>query len=327
VLALLVKEDASLVIVPLGIWVALRRDRRVGLITIVGSLSFMAVAMFLVMRSLIGVPTRNTWRIPFGGPGGFLRTVVTDPRAVFDHLTSDGRPWYLWQMTAPFAFVFLRLPSIALISGLVLVTNIVSTFWYQYQVEYHYSLVAVPALAMGTVHALGAIRERWEIRTDRVASGILVVPARAAVTGLLAVTLVGTAHLWAPLPFGRDPGWYGDPENQWAVAARELIEEIPGDAVVSAHYRITPHTAHRTEIYQFPTPFRSVLYGPNGNVDGPRLPDRAERVEYVMLSTNEDDFPVADWILIRPAFDLVDQNEFWTLWRRDPSVPLPPPAG
>jgi len=41
VLALLVKEDASLVVVPLGCWVALRRDRRIGVLTILGSVAFM----------------------------------------------------------------------------------------------------------------------------------------------------------------------------------------------------------------------------------------------------------------------------------------------
>ena len=45
VLSLLVKEDVSLIIVPLGIWVAVKRDRRIGLLTIAGSLAFMAVAM------------------------------------------------------------------------------------------------------------------------------------------------------------------------------------------------------------------------------------------------------------------------------------------
>ncbi len=111
VLSLLVKEDASLVIVPLGIWVARqtrsadradhhRRQHRLH-----------AVAMYLVMRSLIGVPTRNGWRIPFGGPRGVIDTTITNPTDLVEHLTSDGRPWYLWQMTAPFAWLFLRLPT------------------------------------------------------------------------------------------------------------------------------------------------------------------------------------------------------------------------
>ena len=160
VLALLVKEDASLVIVPLGIWVAIKRDRRIGLITVGASVAFMLVAMYLVMRSLIGMPTRNGWRIPFGGPRGMIDTAITNPTDLVEHLTSDERPWYLWQMTAPFAWLFLRLPSVAAISALVLFTNVLSTFWYQHQIEYHYSLIAVPALSIGTVYALGAVRER-----------------------------------------------------------------------------------------------------------------------------------------------------------------------
>ena len=40
-----------------------------------------------------------------------------------------------------------------------------------------------------------------------------------------------------------------------AVAARDIIHDIPEDAVVSAQYSITAHIAHRKEIYMFPTPF------------------------------------------------------------------------
>jgi uncharacterized membrane protein len=102
VLALLVKEDASLVLIPLGLWVTIKRDRRIGLLTMGGSLAFMLVAMFVVMRSLIGVPTRNTWRIPFGGPPGLIKTTFTRPQDVVRHYWRDNRPFYLWQMTAPY---------------------------------------------------------------------------------------------------------------------------------------------------------------------------------------------------------------------------------
>lgn len=319
VLSLLVKEDASLVIVPLGIWVALKRNRRIGLLTILGSAAFMLVAMFLVMRSLIGVPTRNGWRIPFGGPRGVIDTAVTNPTRLVEHLRDDGRPWYLWQMTAPFAWLFLRAPSVALISSLVLFTNVLSTFWYQYQIQYHYSLVAVPALAMGTVYAIGAIGGT----SDGGSSPRR--PLRGVAVGLLGVATLVTAYLWAPVPWGRTPQYYGDPNNQWATAARELWDEIPGDAVVAAHYRITPHLAHRKEIYQFPTPFRSVLYGPNGNLDGPRIDDRAERVEWVMIPTSQDETLQRDWAAVADAFDLVDANDIWLLYQRDFDAPLPPP--
>lgn len=334
-LALSVKEDASLVLVPLGVWVAVKRDRKIGIATIVGCVAFMAFAMFVVMRGLIGVPTRNTWRFPFSQPGdstvgAALRVVgkaFTDPKAVFDHLRSDDRPWYLVQMTAPFAWLFLRRPSVAAISFLVLFTNILSTFWYQYQIEFHYGLIAVPALSIGTVYAIAAMRDTkvFEMGEEN-GSGSITIPVRSLAVGLVGLAALITSFMWAPVPWGRTPLFYGQPDNPWANSAREIIELVPDDAVVAAHYRITPHIAHRTEIYQFPVPFRSVLYGANGIVDGPRIENRAERVEYIVLpipGAGPTSFPAADWAIVKPAFDLVEANDYWALFERDRNVELP----
>jgi uncharacterized membrane protein len=319
VLSLLVKEDVSLVIVPLGIWVAIRRDRRIGLLTVVGSLTFMAVAMLVVMRSLIGVPTRNTWRIPFGGVRGLLDTAITNPTRLVEHLRSDGRPWYLVQMTAPFAWLFARLPDVALISGLVLFTNILSTFWYQYQIDYHYSLIAVPALAIGTVYAIGALRDHAVHAGGR----SIAIRTKAIAMIVLAAASLTTAYLWAPMPWGRTPMFYGDTGNVYAASARELFELIPDDAVVSANYRLTPHLAYRQEIYQFPVPFRVLLYGADASTEGQRLEERSERVDFVMLPVQLDSNLVGDWLAIEAAFTEVARNEIWVLYERDRSVPLP----
>jgi len=319
VLSLLVKEDVSLVIVPLGIWVALRRDRRIGLLTVFGSLAFMAVAMFVVMRSLIGVPTRNSWRIPFGGVRGLIDTTITNPTQLVEHLRRDDRPWYLVQMTAPFAWLFARLPDVALISGLVLFTNILSTFWYQYQIDYHYSLIAVPALAIGTVYAIGAMREH----VVRVRDRSVTVRTRPIAMGAVAVATLLTAYLWAPVPWGRTPMFYGRTDNVYAVSARELLELVPDDAVVSANYRLTPHLAYRKEIYQFPVPFRVLLYGPDASTEGERLTERAERVDVVMLPVNLDGDLVDDWLEVADAFTEVARNDIWVMYERDRSVPLP----
>ncbi len=324
VLSLLVKEDVSLVLVPLGIWVAIRRDRRIGLITVFGSLWFMFTAMYVVMRGLIGQPTLNAWRIPFSQPGDgtgaaakrLIDTAVTNPTQLVDHLRADGRPWYLWQMTSPFAWIFLRLPGIALISALVLFTNVLSTFWYQYQIQYHYALVAVPALAIGTVHALGAVQGRVELQSFQL-------PLRAVGIGALAFSSFVTAYMWAPMPWGRTLLFYGDPDNVYAVTMREIIEEIPEGASVAAHHRVTPHIAYRTEIYQFPNPFRLVLYGPDRSLEGIRLAERADGVDFVVLPTSEDENVADDFAVIEEAFIEVAANQYWVLYERDRSVPLP----
>lgn len=310
VLSLLVKEDVSLVVVPLGVWVAIKRDRRIGLLTIFGSVAFMAVAMFLVMRSLIGVPTRNGWRIPFGGPTGFIETSLRDPTQVIDHLRRQGRPWYLWQMTFPLAFMFFRKPSVAAISALVLFTNILSTFWYQFHIQYHYSLVAVPALIMGTTYALGSIP-----RTGRWNRG-------QSIAAVGACTLIA-AYVWAPMPFARTTLSYWAPDHPVAVASRDIITDVPDGVVVAAHFRMTPHLAYRKEIYQFPNPFRVSLYGSESSLENSRLADRAERVEYLVLQVDKADENAADFAVIEEAFELVRANDSWELWQRNPNVPLP----
>ena len=329
VLSLLVKEDVSLVVVPLGLWVALRRDRRIGLITIFGSLWFMFTAMYVVMRGLIGQPTLNAWRIPFSQPGdgtgrAALRladTALTNPTQLVDHLRADNRPWYLWQMTSPFAWLFIRLPSVALISALVLFTNILSTFWYQYQIQYHYALVAVPALAIGTVYAIGALSDVPVIATFGQLSINLTTRSVAIIA--LALSSFVTATLWAPVPWGRTVLFHGDPGNVYAVAMREIIEEIPDDASVAAHHRVTPHIAYRSEIYQFPNPFRLTLYGPDRSLEGLRLPERADGVDFLVLPTSPDEGTGPDFAVIADAFVEVSSNQFWILYERDRSVPLP----
>jgi uncharacterized membrane protein len=316
VLSLMVKEDVSLVVVPLGIWVAIRRDRRIGLLTIVGSLSFMVIAMFAVMRSLIGVPTRNLWRIPFGGPTGVIRETIERPGNVFDHFRSDGRPFYLWQMTFPMAWVFARLPDVALISGLVVGTNMLSTYWYQYHIEYHYSLVAVPAIVIGTAYAIGAIREHLR----RYAVGAVAVASVWSCLMWGAIPIGTLLMPWSDDPIGREMPYAWPPSHPVAQDARDIVALVPAGAAVSAHHALTAHLARRTQIYMFPNPFRVVLYGPNDELERARarLPE-ADDIEYVVLPVNLDDDLAADWDAVEGEFEIAAQNDSWVLYRRLPS--------
>ncbi|MGA1031544.1 MAG: DUF2079 domain-containing protein, partial [Ilumatobacteraceae bacterium] len=127
-LILMVKEDTALFVVALGAWVALRRDRRIGLITMFGAVWFALLMLFAVMRGIVGVPYRNEWRLPFGGFGGFLRTSLTRPDKLVRHLVSGEKPLYVLQLVAPVGFVLLLRPEIALLGTLPLLSNLVSTF-------------------------------------------------------------------------------------------------------------------------------------------------------------------------------------------------------
>ena len=304
VLTLLVKEDASLIVIALGLWVIWRRSVLIGVLTVLWSFGFAVFATVLLMQYLTGHATLNAWRIPFGGAGGLVKAMLTRPGDVLDYLRADGRPWWAWQMTAPFGWVFLRLPDVAAIGSLVLIANVVSTFLYQHQIQFHYSLVVVPALALGTVHALGAIKDR-----------------RAWFVGGVAVLALWTGFLWSTLPFARDPKAFREANDPFVVAAKEVLPLVPDGAVVAADSSLTPHLAHRRQIYMFPNPFSSFLYGvPGRPAEGTRLP-AADDVEYVVLRVPVPEGLLSEaWAQVEGDFVLVHQNDHWAVYRR-PELP------
>ena len=298
VLALLVKEDVVLVVAPIGVWVALRRDVRIGLATVVGAIGAALLCFLVVIRDLTGTAFRNSWRIPFGGLGGLLKTAFTSPVTLLRYLTSDGRMTYVMQMLAPTGGMFFIAPSVALVGFVVLLSNIVSTFYYQYQIQYHYSLVIAPILIFGNVYAIG--------RLSKV--------ARRKATSVVAVSALMGAFLLAPLPFARNQIQKFPPSSPAVAAAHDLFAQIPHDAVISVFHPLSAQLARRERVYVFPNPFQRALYGPDVFAAGDRL-NFADEIEYVMLPIALSSESEQVWRAEIPDYVIVASNEWWILYR------------
>lgn len=299
VLAMSVKEDVSLVLIPLGFWIAYRRQLIKGLTTVVVSFWYSIIAIFGIQRGINGVPFRNGWRIPFGGITGVLITLFTDPIAMLRYLVSDSRPYYLLQLVAPVAMGFLLFPEIAAIAGLVIFANIFSAFWYQYHIEYHYSFIVVPVLVFGTVFALGRLRRRLR---------------RVLVAACLVCTLI-SSFLWAPLPGARTHLSYNGSDHPMVLAARVAMTKIPSDAVVSAYHPLTAQLARRQRIYAFPVPFKRVLYGMDVFATGDILPFTSD-IEFVILPLAMDEGTQKIWREVSAQFAISYANEWWVVYER-----------
>jgi hypothetical protein len=278
-LSVLVKEDVLLVMVPIGLFVAWRFDRRRGLLTALFSLIVTILGMFVMMRHLIGVPTRNGWRIPFGGFTGLFKETFTNPTNVIDHLWSENRPMYLFKMMAPFAGVFFAAPSVALLAVPVLGSNMISTFWYQHQIA------------------------KYEVQWRRVAMGLTV-----------ACSLI-TFVTWGIHPLASQPRVALTAGSSFAQSGLEIIEGIPDDAVVSAYDPLTAHLGHRRQIYFFPNPFKALYYGVDDSLAGKPLP-AAKDVEYVVLPRALGEELSWVWAGVRSQFQEVDSNQFWQMFKR-----------
>ena len=301
VLALLCKEDVVLIVLPLAVWFALRRDRRVGIAVAAGSLAFSLFATNVVMRSLVGISTRNAARIPFSTCAGscsvtrhvadFVKTCVTEPLTVLRYLRSHGRPFYVWELLAPTGLVLLLAPDLAAVVLLVLAANVFSTIAFQHSIAYHYSMVLIPVVVMGTIVAVSRLRT----------------PAhRHAAVAIIALSALVSAYLWSALPLARHPATPTGVPAATAAAIEPVVEQLPPHAIVSAGDMFVPHLDHREQIYRWPTPF-AASHWQLAKQEGQRLPF-ADNVEYLLLPPRLDE---------RPDVLAAIQNEFTEVARAE----------
>jgi uncharacterized membrane protein len=298
-LSLLVKEDVALVVVPLGVWIAIRQNRKIGLLTVLVSFWYMILAMFGIQKGINGVNFRNSWRIPFDGVSGLVKTMFTDPGKLGSYLLSESRPYYLLQMALPVAFVFFLFPEVAVIAILVIGANILSTFWYQFHIEYHYSFVIVPILVFGSVFAIARVSAKY----------------RTILVGVCAATSLFSAFMWAPLPGTRTDITYNGSRHPMVAAATEALDKVPNDAIVSAYHPLTAQIARRERIYSFPVPFKRSLYGLDTFAQGDVL-SFVDEIEYVILPKNMDEQMAQVWSGFSSRYEITYANSWWVVYQQ-----------
>ncbi len=335
VLATLVKEDTLLVIVPLGLyaWVRFGREaappmsdedgagvvrrwhegrNRAGLILAGWSLLWTGFSLVL-LRTLNSVGSLNAWRIPFGGPKGVIETAFKQPDLLWDYLVKgidypgespdNRRMWYLWKLFSPVVFLIARAPLECCLFALVVGLNIISNFFYQYNIEYHYTVIILPGLFFATTMAITRIRRlRWR---------------RMAIAGV-AASCLWTGYLWGPSPLSARPSPWSTDRAPWVVEGRALLRQVPPDVPLSVFYGYVPHIAHRVEVYQFPVPWRDSYYRLPGDETAQIRPLR-DRIDWVITRDVESspDATVRDaYNDMIKEFELVDQQGTGRLFRR-----------
>jgi uncharacterized membrane protein len=269
VLLLMCKQDDALYVVPLGLWVAFRRQRQIGAALAGAGFLMYAVDNLLVVPILMnGIPTTYGGWIPFGGVRGSITTLIKRPSQFWTYAISQGRPWYLWQMGFSTGLLALMAPGVLAVAVPELAFDTLSTFGYQHQIIRHYSMPLVAILMCAAVYAIARAPS-----------------AQRRVLATLGVTLCALwgCVLWGDLPFSDAYIPNLNPNVASVVAVNKLVKLIPPNAVVSAAENFVPNLDHRVQIYMFPTPFAQSYYG-NPAYDGDELPF-ARQVQYLLLPT------------------------------------------
>jgi uncharacterized membrane protein len=298
-LVALVKEEMALLAALLGLWGAWQGWRqRVearkqsaettgtrafilwGLALAAASLAWFATATFVIVpryaADVYGV-AESGYFARYGALGDspldIVRSLITQPRVVWQILTERARLLYLWDLVAAFALLPLLGPELLLLSLPLLMANVLSAYPAQYYGEFHYSAPLMPYVAAAAAFGLGRIWGWLWRRTEGASPAYQHAPAanaavmaaatfarnpRTAVRPLAAGLLVIWILAWAAgayLQAGR--AWGGGRWDPLTVTPhnrllKEFIAQIPRDAPLTATAALHPHASLRRYIYQFP---------------------------------------------------------------------------
>ena len=252
-LAISSKEDVAIAVAALGLIVALRGDRRIGLAT-AGLAAVWFVLVSQVMLPVVsGHPAHyeSLYSGVGGSPTGILETAFTDPGNLTSRIWSAESGEFAWKLTAPFGLTPILAP-VPLLMGLPqFLLDAVSDVAWTRAITYRYAALPLAAIALAMVEGVAFLGRRL----GRLA-------AFTAPALVLACALAGTLA-WGPSPVGAEyrRGWWPPPTDPRLEAKEAAIATIPDDAAVSATYTLVPHLSHRVEIYTFPNPWRGHNWG------------------------------------------------------------------
>lgn len=262
-LAMSTKEVLPLTTLTVGLYILfIRRERWVGLATIVVSLVWFILAVFVIIphfnpggQSLYFATGYYDW---LGGSGReILVRLITHPELILQRLISRISPAYLAGILGPLAFLSLLGLPILLLATPALVLNVLSDKTVQYSpgIYFHYAAPYVPFVIVATIDGAGFLTRhlgRFMRRTLpaklRLTEPRLLVLILVSVLMLIASVVAQRRHGY--LPFSRD---FSLPtESERTAALKAIVQQVPPEASVSVDRRPASHLSQREKLYLYP---------------------------------------------------------------------------
>ncbi len=228
---LLIKEDLGLTLAAVGVYIALKGPRRLGLATAAAGLLGSLLEITLLLPAL-----DPTGGYAHGGNLAETRTSLLGAlaHAPLDLLRPETKATTLVLVFAPSALLALRSP-LALIALPTLGWRMVSENGFHWGTAFHYSAILMPVVFAGLLDVLGRETNPRNVRAS------------------LATVLAVTAVLLPSFPLAQlaqRATWQTTPHLR---AARALLDEIPDGATVAASNRLAPQLTSRCTVVLFPT--------------------------------------------------------------------------
>ena len=313
-LALLSQEEASLVVVMFGIYLAVVKRKlplAAGLVCV--GLTYFALTFLVIIPRIRDGPYGYLDRYAYLGDSfsGIIVTAITNPGLVAGQIFIKGKLVYLLGLLGPAGFLSLFSPAI-LLALPPLVQNLVSDYLYQYSLFFQYNATIVPLVIvsaiLGTERLVswGPLRRLWpRVGAKRLLLGYVLLAA--LVSNIIAspspVSLSFHSRSWdlGPVtPYYRG-SYLVDSHDR---TLRYFQRLIPPQASVSAAPNLVPHLSQRRTIYAF-------SYA-------------SDSVDYVIIDTKDRTWPqfledyrkAAQQLLANPDYGVIAAEDGVVLFKR-----------
>ena len=293
VLAMLAKEDVPVLTFGLGAYLLLvRRERKVGLITMAMSVAWFVLCMWVILPAFNGLSQSPfLHRLAVFGPTlkESLLAAVREPALILRWLARPEIVAYLGGLLASAGYLSLFHPQLLAVAAPLVAVNVFSTWSWTYSGGDHYSASIMPFVFGSAVLGLGSLASwlgrRLELPRSRVVAVLCV--------GVLAI------GLWQHRRFGVSPvARTFDPPQITAHhrLGKELHQRIPPQAAVSAQTNLYPHISQREKAYLFPA---------------------VNDAEYIWLDVTSSAYPLTPRELYLSAQRLLREQEFGVVLAAD----------
>ncbi|MCU1447924.1 MAG: hypothetical protein JWP02_94 [Acidimicrobiales bacterium] len=276
--ALLCKEDFTIVVASLGLFLLVERLRIPGLVTLaVGGAAFLFDTRIL-QPHFAGGFVQTAFLSQYGKTlGAIAGTMATDPGRVLGDLLTHQNLNFAIAILAPLLFLPLLAPRYLIPALPMQLLYLVSERSAAHGIVNQYTVAIIPFVFVATAMALGGLDNR---RPDRRILGALVIGTLVFNASLSVGGLSGKPWRWRHL----------DAADR---ARRAAVRIVPHTAAVSATSRVWPLVAERPAFYGFPNPW----FEYHGLRDPIPLDVRLRTTQWIVVDTTDPtqwNAPLAD---------------------------------
>ncbi|MBI4018645.1 MAG: DUF2079 domain-containing protein [Candidatus Aenigmarchaeota archaeon] len=327
-LLLLIREEYVFTIFLMGLYTAVKYDRKKGAI-----ISAVAIAWLLLMTNVIfpyfsGVEYLQSGRVGLKEYGSSMPEIIlnmaSNPVSVANKIFTEHNYQYFTDLFAPLGFIPLLYAPVILLSFPAMGLNMVIDWPYASTIHYHHTTAIIPFVFISLIYALD--------HASKIAIRYLKVKRCVALKCLVALVIVSS--LYANISMSPEYTRISNPEriaymifniNTFSSeenARYEAMSRIPSNATVSSGYLFLAHLSQREIVYLFPNPFKEAYWGLENGKYMPSPP--TWDTDYIIIDRymSNDERSMVENFITSGVYRLVYESHNIRLLERNPSIPL-----